>query len=210
MSIESNNFVNELKYDVFKDKIKLFIFKHINKIIIISVLVLVVIFGSLFITLYKNNKLSSYNEKIYYALNGANKIQDLEKLYNDNSIPRISKTFVGFTLVDLYNDNNKKEDILKDIYKNEKDLFFKNYAGMAILSIEINKNNYNKEYIESLIKELDNKKNPLINLFLEQKALYLVKENKKEEARQIFTSLLLSDESSNFKNRINIYLEQLF
>ena len=210
MSIESNNFINELRYDVFKDKVKLFIFKHINKIIILSILILIFIFGSLFVTLYKNNKLSKYNERIYYALNGNNKIQDLEKLYNDNSIPRISKTFAGFSLIDLYDNNDKKEDILKEIYKNEKDLFFKNYAGIAILTIEINKNNYNKEYIESLIKELDNKKNPLINLFLEQKALYLVKENKKEEAKQIFGNLLLSNESEDFKNRINIYLEQLF
>lgn len=210
MSIESNNFINELKYDVFKDKIKLFIFKHINKIIILSILILVFIFGSLFITLYKNNKLSNYNEKIYYALNGNNKIRDLEELYNDNSIPRISKTFVGFSLVDLYSNVESKENILKEIYENEKDLFFKNYAGISILSMEINKNNYNKEYIESLIKELENKKNPLIDLFLEQKALYLVKENKKEEARQIFTNLLLSNESEDFKNRINIYLERLF
>ena len=210
MSIESNNFINELKYDVFKDKIKLFIFKHINKIIILSILILVFIFGSLFITLYKNNKLSNYNEKIYYALNGNNKIRDLEELYNDNSIPRISKTFAGFSLIDLYNNIENKENILKEIYKNEKDLFFKNYAGISILSMEINKDNYNKEYIESLIKELENKKNPLIDLFLEQKALYLVKENKKEEARQIFTNLLLSNESEDFKNRINIYLERLF
>lgn len=210
MSIESNNFINELKYDVFKDKIKLFIFKHINKIIILSILILVFIFGSLFITLYKNNKLSNYNEKIYYALNGNNKIRDLEELYNDNSIPRISKTFIGFSLVDLYSNIENKENILKEIYKNEKDLFFKNYAGISILSMEINKDNYNKEYIESLIKELENKKNPLIDLFLEQKALYLVKENKKEEARQIFTNLLLSNESEDFKNRINIYLERLF
>lgn len=210
MSIESNNFINELKYDVFKDKIKLFIFKHINKIIILSILILVFIFGSLFITLYKNNKLSNYNEKIYYALNGNNKIRDLEELYNDNSIPRISKTFIGFSLIDLYNNIENKENILKEIYKNEKDLFFKNYAGISILSMEINKDNYNKEYIESLIKELENKKNPLIDLFLEQKALYLVKENKKEEARQIFTNLLLSNESEDFKNRINIYLERLF
>ncbi len=210
MSIESNNFINELKYDVFKDKIKLFIFKHINKIIILSILILVFIFGSLFITLYKNNKLSNYNEKIYYALNGNNKIRDLEELYNDNSIPRISKTFIGFSLVDLYSNVESKENILKEIYENEKDLFFKNYAGISILSMEINKDNYNKEYIESLIKELENKKNPLIDLFLEQKALYLVKENKKEEARQIFTNLLLSNESEDFKNRINIYLERLF
>ena len=210
MSIESNNFINELKYDVLKDKIKLFLFRNINKIIILSILILVFIFGSLFITLYKNNKLSNYNEKIYYALNGNNKIQDLEKLYNDNSIPRISKTFAGFSLVDLYSNIENKENILKEIYENEKDLFFKNYAGISILSMEINKNNYNKEYIESLIIELDKKDNPLINLFLEQKALYLVKENKKEEAKKIFINLLLANENEYFKNRINIYLKQLF
>lgn len=210
MSIESNNFINELKYDVLKDKIKLFLFRNINKIIVIFILLFIVIFSSLFISLYRKNKLSEYNEKIYYALNGNNKITDLEKIYNNKSTPRISKTFAGFSLIDLYNNIENKENILKEIYKNEKDLFFKNYAGISILSMEINKDNYNKEYIESLIKELENKKNPLIDLFLEQKALYLVKENKKEEARQIFTNLLLSNESEDFKNRINIYLERLF
>ena len=210
MSIESNNFINELKYDILKDKIKLFLFRNINKIIVLFILIFIIIFSTLFINLYKNNKLSKYNEKIYYALNGNNKIQDLEKLYNDNSIPRISKTFAGFSLIDLYTNDKNKEEILKEIYKNEKDLFFKNYAGISILSMEINKNNYNKEYIESLIIELDKKDNPLINLFLEQKALYLVKENKKEEAKKIFINLLLTNENEYFKNRINIYLERLF
>lgn len=210
MSIESNNFINELKYDVLKDKIKLFLFKHINKVILLFILILVFIFGSLFVNLYKNNKLSNYNEKIYYALNGENKIEELEKIYNDNSIPRISKTFAAFSLVDLYDNDDDKKNVLKEIYQNERDLFFKNYAGLILLTLEVSKKDYDKDYINLLITELDNKNNPLINLFLEQKGLFFVKENKKDEARQIFATLLLSNENEDFKNRINIYLEQLF
>ena len=207
MSIESEkNFINELKFDVLKDKIKLFFLNNFIKIVVVIVLVALVIFSIIFVNFYRDNKLENYNNKIYEALNSNNKTENLEKIYNDSSTPRISKTIAGFNLVDLYTDDDKKETILKEIYEGEKDLFFKYYSALAIFTIEINKNNLNNDYLNQLIKFLEKEENPLIDLFLEQKALYLIKMDKKEEADRILNSILNSGEDENLKNRAKMYL----
>ena len=207
MSIESEkNFINELKFDVLKDKIKLFFLNNFIKIVVVVVLIALVIFSIIFVNFYRDNKLENYNNKIYEALNSNNKIENLEKIYNDSSTPRISKTIAGFNLVDLYTDDDKKETILKEIYEGEKDLFFKYYSALAIFTIEINKNNLNNDYLNQLMKFLEKEENPLRDLFLEQKALYLIKIDKKEEADKILNSILNSSEDENLKNRVKMYL----
>lgn len=207
MSIESEkNFINELKFDVLKDKIKLFFLNNFIKIVVAVVLVALVIFSIIFVNFYRDNKLENYNNKIYEALNSNNKIENLEKVYNDNSTPRISKTIAGFNLIDLYTDNNKKETILKEIYEDEKDLFFKYYSALAIFTIEINKNNLDDDYLNQLMGFLEKEENPLKDLFLEQKALYLIKTDKKGEADKILNNILNSSEDENLKNRVKMYL----
>ena len=207
MSIESEkNFINELKFDGLKDKIKLFFLNNFIKIVVVVVLIALVIFSIIFVNFYRDNKLENYNNKIYEALNSNNKIENLEKIYNDSSTPRISKTIAGFNLVDLYTDDDKKETILKEIYEGEKDLFFKYYSALAIFTIEINKNNLNNDYLNQLMKFLEKEENPLRDLFLEQKALYLIKIDKKEEADKILNSILNSSEDENLKNRVKMYL----
>lgn len=208
MSIESeNNFINELKVDILKDKVKAFIFKYSTHLIVLVTIIFLFTLLFIFTSVYKNNKLENYNNKIYAAIDGDNKIEELEKIYNDKSAPRISKTFAALALVDLYTATDLKINVLEEIYENEKDLFFKYYAGLAMLSIEISQEEMDKDHIESLIKGLENKENPLKALSEEQKALYLIKIGKKEEANELLNKLLNSNESEEFKNRIKIYLQ---
>ena len=207
MSIESEkNFINELKFDVLKDKVKVFFLDNVVKIVVILIILSIIVFSAVFINFYKENKLEKYNNKIYEALVSNNKILDLEKVYKDDSIPRVSKTIAGFNLVDLYTDYTQKEIVLKEIYENERDIFFRYYAALAIFTIEINKDSIDTDYLDSLIEFLEQDKNPLINLFLEQKALYLMKINKQEEANKILNNLLNSNEDEDFKARIRMYL----
>ncbi len=206
MSTESN-FINELKYDVKKDNIKQFIFKNISIIISITLIIFLGILFYIFLNIYKSNKIQSYNDKLFEILESEDQKEELKKMYFNNKIPRISKTLAGLNLVAILdnNENEIMEEIYNDIFKNEKELFFKYYAGLNLLVLKINLNRDNKE-IEDLLRLLEDSKNPLLNLVLEQKALFLKSQGKNEESKNIFNELLKSNLDINFTNRINQYL----
>ena len=211
MSTESEkNFINELKFDVIKDKVKKFLFIHLNTIISCAVILLCIIFISVFINFYKNNKIENYNEKIFLALNSNDIIEELEKIYNNKSTPRISKTFAGIKLIEELTDNEKIKDIYKEIFENEKDVFFKSYAGLNLITILINEENFDEKYINELFSILDNGKNPLQDLVLEQKVIFLIKQDNKNEAKTIVNNLLRRNaDNANTVERLNKYVEIL-
>lgn len=205
MSTESI-FINELKYDLKKENFKKFIFKNINNIIFIILFIFLMSVIYMFSRLYISDKIKKYNEKIYKALDSQEIQENLEKIYKDKSIPSISKTFAGLCLINIYKQNNNYKDIIKiynDILNNENNLFFKNYAGLNLLIIKLNDSNKDIKEIKSLIKKLENKKNPLINLVLEQKALFLIDQNKKEEAQKILNDLAIKNIDKELLNRVN-------
>lgn len=211
MSTESeNNFINELKFDVIKDKVKKFLFTYLHVIISGAIVLLCVICIGIFVNFYKNNKIENYNEKIFLALNSNDVIKELEKIYNNKSIPRISKTFTGIKLIEELTDNEKIKDTYKEIFENEKDVFFKNYAGLNLITILINEENFDEKYINELFSILDSAKNPLQDLVLEQKVVFLIKQNNKGEAKTIINNLLRRNgDNTNFVNRLNKYIEIL-
>ena len=204
MSTESeNNFITELKFDVLKDKVKKFVFTYLNIIIGCIVILLFTIFIGVFVNFYRNSKMENYNEKIFLALDGNNKIEELERIYNNKSTPRISKTFAGLKLVEELTDNIKIKNIYLEIFENEKEIFFKNYAGLNLLVMAINEENMDDKYITELFSELDNGKNPLQDVVLEQKIIFLVKQGNKGEAKTILNNLIRKN-----SNRIDV-LERL-
>lgn len=204
MSTESeNNFINELKFDVLKDKVKKFVFTYLNIIIGCIVILLFTIFIGVFVNFYQNSKMENYNEKIFLALDGNNKIEELERIYNNKLTPRISKTFAGLKLVEELTDNIKIKNIYLEIFENEKEIFFKNYAGLNLLVMAINEENMDDKYITELFSELDNGKNPLQDVILEQKIIFLVKQGNKGEAKTILNNLIRKN-----SNRIDV-LERL-
>lgn len=211
MSIESeNNFINELKFDVVRDRLKKFLFAYSQVIIGCIVALLCVVFIGVFVNFYKNNKVENYNEKIFLALNSDNIIEGLEKIYNKNSTPRISKTFAGLKLIEELIDNEKIKNIYKEIFENEKDVFFKNYAGLNLITMLINEENVDEKYINKLFDMMDNGKNPLQDLVLEQKVVLLIRQGHNDEAKTILNNLLRRNTSNtNFIDRLNKYIEIL-
>ena len=211
MSMESENiFINELKFDVQKDKVKKFILNNLNTIIIVSISIIVILLATLFINLYHNNKINNYNNKIYSAIISNNKISELEKIYNNKSTPRISKTFTAIKLIEEYNLKNNKEQIINlytEIFNNEKDIFFKNYAGLNLLIIKIDEKELEINYINNLFNKLEKENNPLYDMVLEQKAIFYLKQNKKDDAKTILNNLLRRNLIS--KERIEQYLKLL-
>ena len=211
MSTESEkNFINELKFDVVRDSVKKFLFIHLNTIISCTVIVLCIIFIGVFTNFYKNNKMENYNEKIFLALNSNNIIEELEKIYNNKSTPRISKTFAGIKLIEELTDNEKIKNIYKEIFENEKDKFFKNYAGLNLITMLINEENFDEKYVNELFSILDNGKNPLQDLVLEQKVILLIKQTHNDEAKTIINNLLRRNgDNANTVERLNKYVEIL-
>lgn len=215
MSIESQNiFINELKFDVFKDKVKGFLIKNIKTIVAVFLFISVVFLFNIFIKLYQNNKIEDYNNKIYFAINSNNKVNELEEIYNDKSTPRISKTFSGLKLIEEHINNvdsySKIIDIYVDILENEKDVFFKNYAGLNLLLLKINEEILDEKYINELFSKLDNANNPLQDMILEQKAVFLIKQDKKNEAKTILNNLLRKNlDNKDFIERLNGYFDML-
>ncbi len=206
MSTESN-FINELKYDIKKDNIKHFLIKNINSIIAIIFIILVVSIFYMSFNIYKLNRIQQYNDKIFKIIESENQKEELKKIYFNSKVPRISKTFAGLNLIAILDDNENEmvEKIYNDIFENEKELFFKYYAGLNLLVLKINLNRNTKD-IEDLIKLLENSKNPVLNLVLEQKALFLKNQGKDEESKKVFNELLKRDLDKNFADRINQYL----
>ena len=100
MSTESeNNFINELKFDVIKDKVKKFLFTYLHVIISGAIVLLCVICIGIFVNFYKNNKIENYNEKIFLALNSNDVIEELEKIYYNKSIPVNVLEILGMDLL---------------------------------------------------------------------------------------------------------------
>jgi hypothetical protein len=199
-------FVNDLRLSVQKDNVKKFILNNIGTIVAVVLLVFITGIFCAFASFYRSNKIKEHNMEMYLISD----LTDLENLYNKKSIPQTSKTFVGLKLVSMYKKDGNNPDritsVYEDIFKNEKDVFFKNYAGLNLLISKINQENYSAAEISELILVLENKENPLLNLVMEQKALFLMRENRKEDAKNILKDLAKKEIDIYLRERIDEYL----
>lgn len=205
MSTESI-FINELKFDVKKDNIKQFIFRNKNKIIFVILVIFITSICYISLNIYKTNKIEKYNKQLFKIMTSTEVEKELRDFYHNKSTPRLTKTFAGFNLINLLDVGDEEvKKIYVDIFENEKELFFKYYAGLNLLILKMNNNEDSKE-IENFINELSVKQNPLINLVLEEKALFLKIQGKNEEAKTLLRSLLNENLDEEFRERINQHL----
>ena len=65
MSTQSDNFINELKYDAIKNNIKDFLSGNIKKILILLLLILAIYLTRYIIVNHRKNKILNYNSKIF-------------------------------------------------------------------------------------------------------------------------------------------------
>ena len=213
MSTQNDNFINELKYDAIKDNVKGFLTKNVKRILILLLILLAVFLGRFIVKSHKKNKILNYNSKIFESLSSQEVIADLEKLYNDENIPRVSKTLTGLNLVKEYAkklENEKIAKIYEDILNNEGDTYLKYYSGLNLLILRLNDDNIDNTYLENLFSKLENEENPLLEMVKEQKILFLIKNGGYDDTRKIIDDLLSNDEvNSSFKNRIKIYSDYI-
>ncbi|MDR1495122.1 MAG: hypothetical protein LBI29_03775 [Rickettsiales bacterium] len=211
MAKDSDNFINELKFDDLKENTKKFLLKY-YKYIIAMVLALTIFFTVRFsVKNIERNRIEKYNERIFLSMASENPGVELEKIYGDKSIPSISKTFGGLSLVGEYTKNHQNEkviEIYEEIFGRENDVYLKYYVGLNLLITRLNEENPNIERIGELFSKLESKDNPLINLVIEQKALFFIKQKKYDQAVEAIRNLMKrSDVDNNFRERLDRYLD---
>ena len=213
MSTQSDNFINELKYDAIKNNIKDFLSGNIKKILILLLLILAIYLTRYIIVNHRKNKILNYNSKIFESLVSKESITELEKLYNDENIPRISKTLTGLNLINKYTknlDNKNVTKIYEDILDNEDDIYLKYYSGLNLLILKLNDETIEDKYIQELFNRLENEENPLIDMVKEQKILFLIKNGSYDDAKKIIDSILSNEDVNiSFKDRIKIYSDYI-
>jgi hypothetical protein len=223
-----------IKSDFRRNDISIGKFLSDNVSVIVLIILFIIVSGifALSFNIRKLSKIERYNKEIY-RITGLKQMQkNLEYLYEKKDVPRISKTLAGIILaseygridarnktIDVANKDNNKNinthrdkiiDIYSDIFFKEKDTYFKYYAGLNLLILKINDKKQDIREIDDLIKKMENKKNPLLDLVLEQKALFFIKQNKKDEAKNILDGLLKKEINAEFSNRINHIYKLLY
>lgn len=204
--------IYETYYNVFY-KIKGFFGKFY--IVLITLFALLCFYG--FFKITNNIKIKKDNQKILQLINNdVNQLnkdvvdridyKKLEELYSSSTnFKQISKTFIGFNLAQDYSRNNKVEDarkIYSEIFENENDKFLKYLAGLYLLNIATNEEDFEKD-IRNLYKKMNMSDNMLIDLVNEKLAIYLIEHGKKDEGKNILKKI--KNPSQEAKNRLDIY-----
>jgi hypothetical protein len=210
MSI-GDNFIGELKFDEARDNFWKFLQRYRGIIGIILLLLLGC--GGIFRLrkIYQRNKIRSYNERIFVNLASPNVVMELEKLYYQRGVPAISRKLAGLGLIGEYlrqQHYDKAGIIYGDIFNSEKDIYLKYYSGLNLLVLQLNEEKVNIAKVNALFDQLDNEHNPLRNLVLEQKVMFLLRQQKYKEALVITRKLLdksTSVEESSFRDRLKMY-----
>lgn len=112
---------------------------------------------------------------------------------------------MGFNLAQNYLKNNKTEDarkIYNEIFENENDKFLKYLAGLYLINITTNEEDFEKD-IRTLYNKMNVPDNMLIDFVNEKFAIYLIEHGKKDEGKNILKSVKNSNQDA--KDRLDIY-----
>lgn len=203
----------DLDWESFNEDVQSFFKKHLDKIILSIILLIIFIFSFVYVEHHRDSKMRNFNQQIFNALELKDNnviIENLQKIYNDQKIPRISKTFAGLKLATrLFNSGeiNKAIEINEEIFNNEKNNAFKYLAAYNIIVWKNNETVINKEYLINLFNKLKVKENPFLDLLKEQEAIFYIRLNETNTAKKILNGLLNNKNlDNNFEKRIQDYL----
>jgi hypothetical protein len=159
------------------------------------------------------SRMEKYNEQMLLGVSLEKPAAELEKIYGDKSIPPISKTLTGLSLIGEYTKNHQYGKIIElceEIFNREVDVYLKYYAGLNLLIARLNEEKPDVDKISGLFSKMENDDNPLLNLVIEQKALFFVGRKKYDQAAEIIKNLLKKSSLDNsFIERLNKYLDFL-
>lgn len=212
MALKNNPTIYEVLFDLYEKFKKFFI-----KFYLLFVIIIVIICGYGIYTFNHSRKITNYNRQVLELINvNVNQLNkdyvdkmdyvELEKLYNSGEeADQINKTIIGLNLAQFYLKNNKVEEarnIYKEIYEKEKDDFFKYLAGLNLISISSNEEDFAND-IRRLYNQLNVKDNVLLDLIHEQFALYLFEHGKKDEGKEVLNRIM--NPSNEMKKRLESY-----
>lgn len=212
----SNNFIKELKYSELKNKTIKFVLNNIEQIIAVTIAIVVISLSFFLFSYYKKQAIKKANAQLFEIMsieNSQDRIKELNKIFNSEKSKETAKNFAGLQLAQEYAELKNEEkmiDVYTRLFNTSKDEYVKNLAGINVLIAKINAETLNKDEIAKLLTELENKKNPFIDLVIEQKAIFYIKQNNTEEAKKIISKLLEKENLEvNLRDRLRMYMLSL-
>ena len=196
-----------LNLSVVSDRLSKFFINNASAIYkLVAIVVIVAVFFT-FSNKYKNREESLFNQKLFDIVNNNNSdLKLLEDLYNNDKSTVKNRAFAGLVLAKEYIKANMINDAINvydKIHGTSNDKFIRDFAGYNLFRLSLNLYDQNKilEIYNSLISE----NNSMMDLVKEQYSLYLLVNNRVDEAKIVLDSIDQNDSNVDLFDRIELY-----
>ena len=196
-----------LNLSVVSDRLSKFFIRNASIIYkLVTIVVIITVFFT-FSSKYKNREESLFNQKLFDIVNNNDSdLKLLEDLYNNDKPTLKNRAFAGLVLAKEYIKANMIDDaidVYDKIHGTSNDKFIRDFAGYNLFRLSLNLYDQNKilEIYNSLISE----NNSMMDLVKEQYSLYLLVNNRVDEAKIILDSIDQNDSNVDLFDRIELY-----
>ena len=173
-------------------------------------LVFVLIFIVAFFTFshkYTARKERILNQKLFDIVNNdGSDLKLLEELYKNNSLKSNNKLLTGLVLAKEYIKLDKIENAIKvydDLHEMSGDTFIRDFAGYNLFRLALK--NYDANKILNIYNALIGENSSMSDLVKEQYSLYLLENNRIDEAKIILKKNQKNEDNEDLFNRIKLY-----
>ena len=196
-----------LYLSVINDKISKFFIKNASAIYKFIIIAIVIIAAFTFFNKYKNKKENTFNQKLFDIINNNDSnLMLLKDLYGNNSLTRNNKVFTGLVLAKEYVKAGNIEDAIKiydSIHEISTDKFIRDFAGYNLFRLSLNM--YDAGKILNIYNTLIGENSSMSDFVKEQYSLYLLVNDRVDEAKVILESIQPNKNNKDLFDRIELY-----
>ncbi|MDA7705590.1 hypothetical protein N8772_03855 [Rickettsiales bacterium] len=212
---ELDQIQKEAAIEAIFNKLLAFYKSHAKKIITFCIIIVICAISFASYSLYiknLNQKYSAILQELFLKEDyPKDQLQILINQDHSKAIKFIASMQYAKSLINE-NKNNEAIDLYLSINKDKNhDQFFREYSGIIAIKNLVNINDNKKYDIMNIIDDIYQDTSILKDYITEQKAIYLWKNKRNKESKEIFTNLTLDIEvSSKIKDRARMMLEIAF
>ena len=210
--VEKEQFVKQIQEEARREAVHNFIEKYWKQGITLIVLIVLICIVSISISAYQKNKRMTYASELHNIIIAleTNKYMDAEEsltnFFNNQSVPNEIRTVAGMHLANFLSQKQDFERALKvyvDVKNITKDDFIKEVATLMEINLMIRSNDskYDPEIKKLLVSSIGQEKT-LNFLAKEQKLIFDLNNESKEEAKNTYNDLRVMDATENSEKRI--------